>query len=206
MTVLTMGIQNQGVVFIVLAIIVVCVVVGAVYKFGFANKKDEQSETTGEIESIEERMSAECIGAPVEGELKELKESSDAVFADGIMGQGLLSIPSVGKVYAPADGTVSAFFPTGHALAITTDKGAEILIHVGMDTVKLEGKGFSPKVRQDDRVKKGDLLLEFDIDTIKAAGYSVETPIVVTNAADYVEVILAEAKSVKTGDTIITIR
>lgn len=206
MNYVAMGTQNQGAIVIVLAFIVVCVVVGVIFKIISAGRKSEHNETVSDTQTVENEISGERIGAPVEGAIRELKESSDAVFADGIMGQGLLIIPSVGKVYAPADGIVSAFFPTGHALAITTESGAEILIHVGMDTVKLEGDGFSPKVRQNEKVTKGDLLLEFDIDKIKAAGYSTETPIVITNADNYAEVVSTEARDVKPGDTIITIR
>ena len=101
------------------------------------------------------------------------------------MGKGIAVAPAEGKVYAPADGTITAFFATGHAIGITTDKGAEIIIHVGMDTVKLEGKGFEPKVKQGDKVKKGDLLLEFDIDFITSEGYSVDTPVIITNTPKY---------------------
>ena len=88
-----------------------------------------------------------------------------------------------------ADGTITAFFRTGHAVGITTEAGAEVIIHVGMDTVKLDGKGFKPQVKQGDLVMRGDLLLEFDIDYIKEQGYSVDTPIVITNADSYSDII-----------------
>lgn len=147
----------------------------------------------------------EVIVAPVSGEVKALSEASDAAFAGGLMGQGLVIIPTEGKIYAPVDGTVSAFFPTGHAIALASNDGAEVLIHVGMDTVKLDGKGFTPKAKQGDSVKKGDLLLEFDINTIKEAGLSTETPVIISNTANYADVIPTDAKTVAHGDEIITV-
>ena len=121
------------------------------------------------------------------------------------MGKGIAIVPAEGKVYAPADGEVTAFFNTGHALGITTTKGAQVMVHVGMDTVQLEGKGFSPKVKQGDVVKRGDLLLEFDIDYIKEAGYSVETPVVITNSDKYMDIIPTDAKKVVNGNDLITL-
>lgn len=147
----------------------------------------------------------EVIAAPVSGEVKALAEASDEAFAGGLMGQGIVIVPSEGKLYAPADGEVTVFFPTGHAVAITSADGAEILIHVGIDTVKLDGEGFTPKVKPGDRVKKGDLLLEFDIEKIQAAGYSIETPIIISNTADYTDVVPTDAKTVVHGDDVITV-
>ena len=147
----------------------------------------------------------EVIASPITGEVKPLSESSDEAFSGGLMGQGIVVLPTEGKLYSPVDGTVSVFFPTGHAIAVTSNDGAEILIHVGMDTVKLDGKGFTPKAKQGDTVKKGDLLLEFDIDAIKAAGYSIETPIIISNTADYADVVPTDAKSIKVGDEAITV-
>ena len=96
-------------------------------------------------------------------------------------------------------------FNTGHAIGLTTVNGAQVIIHVGMDTVQLEGKGFEPKVKQGDVVKKGDLLLEFDMDFIKEAGYSVETPIVITNSDAYADIIPTDAKTVVNGNDLITL-
>lgn len=194
--------NNMRGMFIALVTTIVCVVAAAVAELIFYT--DEPAKKV-EKNSTEAAGKGETVVAPVAGEVKALKDSSDAAFAEGVMGQGLVIIPSEGKLYAPADGTVSAFFPTGHAVAITTQKGAEILIHVGMDTVKMNGEGFSPKVKQDAVVKKGDLLLEFDIEKIKAAGYSTETPIIITNTTDYADVIPTDVKSVKAGDDIITL-
>jgi len=154
---------------------------------------------------VEGSAQAETLVAPIKGELKQLSDIADAAFSSGAMGNGIAIAPSEGKVYAPADGTITAFFATGHAIGITTDKGAEIIIHVGMDTVKLEGKGFEPKVKQGDKVKKGDLLLEFDIDYITSEGYSVDTPVIITNTPKYDDVIPTDAASAEVGDTLITL-
>ena len=147
----------------------------------------------------------EVLVAPVKGEVKALTEVADKVFSSEAMGKGVAIVPVEGKVYAPADGTISAFFNTGHAIGITTDKGAEVIIHVGMDTVQLEGKGFNPIAKQGDKVKRGDLLLEFDIDLIKEAGYSTETPIVITNSGKYTDIIPTDSVSVENGNELITL-
>ena len=150
-------------------------------------------------------VNGEVLLAPVKGEVKPLTEVSDAAFSSEAMGKGIAIVPVEGKVYAPADGTITAFFSTGHAIGITTDKGAEVIIHVGMDTVQLEGKGFNPVVKQGDKVKRGDLLLEFDLDLIKAAGYSTETPIVITNSGKYTDIIPTDSISVDNGNELITL-
>ena len=141
----------------------------------------------------------------MKGEITSLSEVQDAAFASGALGKGIAINPVEGKVIAPADGTVTTFFPTGHALGITTDKGAEILIHVGMDTVQLEGKHFTPKVAQGDKVKKGDVLLEFDKKAIEAAGYSTITPVIVTNTADYLDVVETDKKQVNYNENLLTV-
>lgn len=145
------------------------------------------------------------IYSPIAGEIKALSEVEDEAFSDGALGQGLAIVPKEGRVYAPCDGTVSTFFPTGHAIGMLADDGAEILIHIGMDTVKLNGEGFTKKVSQGDQVKKGELLLEFDLDKIKAEGLSVVSPVVITNSADYSDVVVTDASMVRCGDSLITV-
>ena len=105
------------------------------------------------------------------------------------MGKGIAIEPENGDLLAPADGVITTIFPTGHAVGITTTDGIELLMHIGMDTVELEGKGFEVFVKQGDTVHTGDLLVHFDIDTIKKAGYSVITPIVVTNTDHFADVL-----------------
>ena len=134
-----------------------------------------------------------------------LEDTPDAVFASGAMGQGIAIEPSVGEVVAPADGVIRLLFPTNHVIGLATDDGAEILIHVGMDTVALEGEGFMAHVTQGSKVKAGQLLLSFDIDTIKKAGYPVTTPIIVTNTADYKTVEALAGGDVKLGDDLLKV-
>ena len=119
--------------------------------------------------------------SPLSGEAKELSQANDPVFSQGVMGQGILIQPSEGKLLAPVDGTVSVLFPTKHAVGLVSTDGVELLMHIGMDTVSLEGKGFTAHVAQGDRVTAGDLLITFDIEAIQAAGYLTETPVIITN-------------------------
>ncbi len=145
------------------------------------------------------------IYAPCKGEVVELKDVKDEVFSSGAMGKGIAINPSEGKIYAPCDGEISVFFPTGHAIGIVADNGSEVLIHVGMDTVNLNGKGFTPKAKEGDKVKKGQLLLEVDLDEIKKANLSCITPIIITNTASLKDVVVADAKKANVGDKLITI-
>ena len=124
------------------------------------------------------------IYSPLTGKTIKLEDVEDEAFSSGVLGKGIAILPEDGILYAPADGTISAFFPTGHAIGITMDDGAELLIHVGMDTVQLNGKGFQPFAAEGDKVKKGQKLLEFDRKLIQEAGYSLVTPILVTNAEE----------------------
>ena len=126
--------------------------------------------------------------SPVSGELVPLETVSDAVFAEKSLGDGVAVIPTDGSLYAPADGTISVFFPTGHAIGMTTDDGVELLIHVGMDTVQLEGKGFRPFAKEGDRVTKGQKLLEFDMELICKEGYSLVTPVLITNTDEFSDI------------------
>ena len=114
-------------------------------------------------------------------------------------------IPSEGKVYAPADGEVTTLFPTHHALGITTKDGVELLIHIGMDTVNLQGQHFNPLVKQGETVKKGQLLLTFDIEAIEKAGFSLQTPVIITNAKQYLEIVNSEEKNVSALDNLLTV-
>lgn len=143
------------------------------------------------------------VYAPIKGKSVELKEVSDPVFADGIMGKGVAIIPEEGVVYSPVDGVISALFETKHAIGITSDDGVEILIHVGIDTVKLKGKHYTACIEKDQNVKKGDKLLEFDIEAIKEEGYDVITPVLIANSSDYTEVLGITDKEVKVGDALI---
>lgn len=128
----------------------------------------------------------------VPGTLAPLAETADPAFAGGLMGLGAAVKNPTGKVFAPCSGEVAVLFPTAHAVAIHSDEGADILIHVGLDTVKLEGKHFQAHVAQGDHVSAGDLLIEFDPAAIKAAGYDITTPVIVTNAAEFGKITIAQ--------------
>ena len=108
-------------------------------------------------------------------------------------------------MYAPADGEISVLFPTFHAIGIQTESGAELLIHIGLNTVQLEGRGFTPKVHQGDKITKGQLIMEFDKDLIEKEGYSTETPVLVSNADDYMDVIAEKADHTEAGGNLLTI-
>ena len=137
---------------------------------------DKPAQKTGEAVTIEQ---------PVKGKVVPLSEVKDPAFSEGVLGKGIAIIPEEGMVTSPVDGTVVALLPTSHAIGIRADNGAEVLIHVGMDTVELDGKYFQAFVQNGDKVVKGQDLIAFDIDKIKAAGYSTITPVVITNSADY---------------------
>ena len=145
------------------------------------------------------------IASPIKGKVVKQADMKDEAFGSGALGKGVAVQPEEGKVYAPADGVISALFPTLHAIGITTDTGAELLIHVGLDTVQLNGEGYRASVSEGDRVKKGALLLEFDIALIKSRGFSTETPVLVTNAEDYLDVVETSAGRVTAGDELLKI-
>jgi PTS system beta-glucosides-specific IIC component len=159
------------------------------------DKKPEIGDAAGAV--------SKDIAAPIKGQIVQLADVKDEVFSSEAMGKGVAIEPAEGKVYAPASGEITTFFPTGHAIGITTDAGVEILIHVGMDTVEMDGEGFTPKAKQGDTVKKGDLLLEFDIAKIKAAGHPVTTPVIVTNSDDYADVLPVATGNVTPGDNLL---
>ncbi|MBR1580597.1 MAG: PTS glucose transporter subunit IIA [Selenomonadaceae bacterium] len=152
----------------------------------------------------EKTIEREILKSPLTGNLVALPDVPDEVFSSGLLGKGIAVEPTIGQVIAPADAEVTTLFPTGHAIGLLTDKGAEMLIHIGMDTVKMEGRGFKTHVAQGDRVKQGQLLIEFDIDMIKQAGYPVITPVLVTNHDKYKDIVTADGKTINGGDSLIT--
>lgn len=145
------------------------------------------------------------IGSPVKGKAVPLKEVSDPTFAEEMLGKGAAVVPEDGKFYAPADGEIGMVFDTLHAVSMTTDFGAEILIHIGLDTVKMKGEGFTGHVKAGDHVKKGDLLLEVDLEKVKAAGYDTITPVLVCNTPDYASVEGIGSAQVNAGDDLIIV-
>ncbi|WP_031555332.1 beta-glucoside-specific PTS transporter subunit IIABC [Lachnospira multipara] len=188
---------------VIAAIVSVCAVVaGVISELLFY--KDSAPKAAKKVETVASSK-GEIVVSPLKGEVKDLATAPDEAFASGALGKGVVVVPTEGKLYAPADGEITVFFPTGHAIGMKTDNGAEILIHVGMDTVKLDGKCFTTKAKQGDKVKKGDLLLEFDIAGIKEAGYKIDTPVIISNSDDYADVIPTDAKNASVGDELITL-
>jgi PTS system beta-glucosides-specific IIC component len=143
--------------------------------------------------------------SPLKGELIKLENVEDETFASGIMGKGVAIKPSEGKLYAPCDGIVSAVFKTGHAIGITTEDDIEVLIHIGIDTVSLEGKYFHSSLERGQRIKQGDLLVEFDLEKIKEAGYDTTTMIIITNSNDYLDVVPVNKVSINKSDDLLAI-
>lgn len=146
------------------------------------------------------------VHSPVKGEACLLSEVKDPVFSEKILGDGLAIKPITGRVVAPADGTVGMLFETKHAVSIISEQGTEILIHVGLDTVKLNGEFYKSYVNTGDSVKTGDLLLEFDMEQIKAAGYDVITPVVICNTTAYSEIIPVAGRIVEEQEAVLTIK
>lgn len=146
------------------------------------------------------------VYSPVKGNVIPLSEVKDEAFSSGILGKGAAIIPEEGVVYAPADGEISAFFPTGHAIGVKTTEGLELLIHVGMDTVQLDGKGFTPLAKAGDKVKKGQKLLKFDKELIKAEGYSTVTPVLISNFDQFDEITATDKNHVRAGDVFLRTR
>ncbi|MBP2623578.1 beta-glucoside-specific PTS transporter subunit IIABC [Streptococcus oricebi] len=166
------------------------------------SKEEELLE--GEEGENQATVLTQVLASPLAGKVLPLEASPDPVFASGAMGQGLAIEPKMGEVIAPADGVVRLLFPTNHAIGIATDEGAEILIHIGMDTVALEGQGFTAHVTQGSKVKAGQLLLSFDIAAIQEAGYSVTTPIIVTNTERYETVTVLAGEKVDFGQDLLS--
>ncbi|WP_047985502.1 beta-glucoside-specific PTS transporter subunit IIABC [Ornithinibacillus californiensis] len=190
--------------------IVVAFILGFVLTlfFGGVNKKEkatnvENNNTVKNEEVKSEVTNNEEIASPIAGNVIALSDVPDEVFASGAMGKGVGIDPTTGRVVSPVNGTVTTLFKTKHAIGITSDNGTEVLIHVGMDTVQLEGKHFTAHIKQGDKVNVGDLLVEFDIEKIKEAGYQVVTPVIITNSADFKEVEVTEAKAIDEKDFLI---
>ena len=186
------------------------------YMFGY---EDEVEEVAGAISEAEtDRLTEEAvtgtlvspsegvIQTPIVGDVVALSNVNDPVFSSGAMGQGIAVKPSQDVVYAPADAEVTIVFPTGHAYGLRTANGAEILIHVGIDTVSMNGEGFNHKVAQGDKVKAGDVLGTFDSAKIAAAGLDDTTMVIVTNTADYASVAPVATGSVAKGDAVIEVK
>lgn len=174
-----------------------CIVFAVVFVLSFvlsfiltpSHEAAEEESATPVADAVETSAAPQITGkleieAPIPGEIIPLTAVKDPTFASGVLGEGYAIIPSEGKVYAPFDGTCDNLFDTLHAMGLVSDSGVELLIHVGLETVGLNGAPFTAHIKSGDKFKKGDLLIEFDIDAIKAAGCEIQTPVIVTNAED----------------------
>ncbi|HGK0169842.1 TPA: sucrose-specific PTS transporter subunit IIBC [Streptococcus pneumoniae] len=182
------------------------------YMFGYEDEVDataaaKQAEVAEEKEEVAPAaLQNETLVTPIVGDVVALADVNDPVFSSGAMGQGIAVKPSQGVVYAPADAEVSIAFPTGHAFGLKTRNGAEVLIHVGIDTVSMNGDGFEAKVAQGNKVKAGDVLGTFDSNKIAAAGFDDTTMVIVTNTADYASVAPVATGSVAKGNAVIEVK
>ena len=147
----------------------------------------------------------DLIASPMSGNAVELANIKDEAFATGALGKGIAIQPTDGKGYAPANGTVTLLFPTKHAIGITTENGTELLIHVGMDTVQLEGEGFTAHVQQGDNVTAGQLLLTVDLEAIQEKGYDTVTPVIITNSNDFTDVLPTKDEHLTNGDYLLSV-
>lgn len=176
----------------------------ASYLIGFDDpvEEDEENEEKLVIKSLNTGVK---VASPLSGEMVELSQVNDATFASGIIGKGTAIIPTKGQIIAPFDGVVDAFFDTGHAIGLKSNEGIEMLIHVGIDTVNLGGKYFNPKKSQGDKIKAGDIILEFDIQGIISEGYEVVTPVIITNSDSYMDIIVENKSIVNEKEYIMTV-
>lgn len=186
---------------------VIAFIVGFALQILFGKKYVDQEYNEKQAKKAElvdqEVVKGTKLVSPLDGTVMPLAEVKDEVFSSGAMGQGVAVEPTNGLLRAPADGKMVMTFATGHAVGMKSNDGAEILIHIGMDTVNLQGKGFETLVQKGQEVKAGDPLVKFDIDAIKEAGYTVTTPIVITNSKEYGQVRQVAFGEVKTGDKIL---
>ncbi|MED4803033.1 beta-glucoside-specific PTS transporter subunit IIABC [Bacillus atrophaeus] len=176
----------------------------AAYLIGFEDVQEEGSNETAE-KAPEMKVDGEMIHSPIKGEVKALSEVNDSVFSAEIMGKGFAIVPEEGLAVAPVSGIITAVFKTKHAIGITSDRGAEVLIHIGLDTVQLDGRHFDVLVKEGDNVSPGDPLVSFDIEKIKAAGYDVITPVIITNTDQYAVTAVKESGTVKTNEALLAL-
>ncbi|MGW9103236.1 beta-glucoside-specific PTS transporter subunit IIABC [Priestia megaterium] len=180
-------------------------ILGFVLTYLFGMGKENTNGATSEEKANNLKVGNLVIASPFKGKVLPLSQVKDAAFASGALGKGIAIEPSEGKLFSPVSGIVSVLLPTNHAIGITTDEGAELLIHIGMDTVELKGKHFTSHVKQGDRIEKGQFLIQFDIEGIRQAGYSITTPVVITNQY-HCELVKTEEEKLENGDVLFQVR
>ena len=163
----------------------------------------DTKEHEGSVEDTPALLEDIAICSPLKGDVLELAQVEDAAFSAGILGKGCAIVPAEGEVYAPVDGVLTTLFPTKHALGITSDDGVEVLIHIGLNTVQLNGEGFTAHVQQGERVSRGQHLLSFDLAELKDKGYCLQTPVIITNTDDYLEILSTMQKEVMPDDVLL---
>lgn len=168
-----------------------------------SESKTKEVSAAPEVKTAE--VKKEQIHSPLTGKAVALSTINDPAFSTGAMGKGLAIVPEIGEVVSPVDGVVTSLFPTGHAIGLTTGAGTEILIHIGINTVALKGKHFTPVVQEGDIVRQGDLLIQFDIEQIKQAGYETVTPVIVTLTQHEVDVFETSQEHVQKNDVLLTL-
>lgn len=184
----------------------VAMIIGFVITYiTYKDKSDSTEEKIKESEKNEEVLKQEIFVSPVKGNVVPLDKVNDEVFSSGAAGKGVGIKPIDGKVYAPADGEVTMVFETGHAIALTTASNSELLIHIGIDTVELNGEGFKKHVKKGDKVKKGDLLISFDPKIIEEKGYDDTVILLVTNSDQFLDVIVIDKKVVDLNDELLAV-
>ena len=191
-------------------IVVAMVLTFLFHKTGFLTKTEEDGHAQEALKEASEGLvqptalaeSAEVV-SPLAGQVKPLSQATDPVFSSGVMGQGIVIEPSQGELVSPVNGTVTVLFPTKHAVGIVSEEGVEMLMHIGMDTVSLDGKGFEAHVEQGDKVVVGQQLISFDMDVIKKAGLVTETPVIITNQDDFQADVEGDLpRDIKRGDVL----
>lgn len=184
---------------------IVSFIIALVVTYLFGIPKDKKADNA-EQSPINSQTQIDTISSPMTGKLINLNQVNDPTFASGLMGKGAAIIPTIGETVAPEDGEVVSLFRTKHAIGFQTQSGAEILIHIGIDTVKLDGQHFEAHVEAGQKVKKGDRLVSFDIEAIKQAGFEVTTPIIITNSNDYIDVqCIFKQDDVQQGDALLAL-
>ncbi|ETT50630.1 PTS beta-glucoside transporter subunit EIIBCA [Paenibacillus odorifer] len=178
--------------------------------FGYEDKKkvnivEEKTNTEKSEVILSHAVKSSTVVSPLAGNVIPLTSVDDAAFASEAMGKGIAIEPTEGKLYSPVSGVVSTIFRTGHCIAVVSDEGVEVLIHIGIETVKLKGKYFDVKVQEGATVKQGDLLIEFDFEQIKNEGYQCTTPIIITNTANYSDVIGTNKTVITPGEDLLTV-